>query len=329
MFLVTGGTGFVGRALVRHMFDAGHRVRTLIRPSPRTPRLPTGVPLEVAVSSLSDPRGLRAALGGVDYVIHLASAEGQGNRGDLFTTDIQGTQNLAEAAADAGVKRIVYVSHLGADRMSAFSVLKAKGIAEEFIRRSGVPYTILRSSIVFGPEDRFTVPIARLLRGSLGLFPLPGGGRAVVQPLWIEDLVTCILWAFDNPEMENQTFEIGGSEYFPLRQVVEMIMEVSQRRRAIVPLSMPNMRALIIMLDAMFPNFPISSYSLDYFSINRTCPVDNLTRVFGLMPARFTYRLEYLRHTLWTQRLSRWANVQTKKYAEKLRERFPSLRPPE
>jgi NADH dehydrogenase len=328
MFLITGGTGFIGRALLRHMFDAGQPLRVLIRPSPRTPRLPIGVPLEVAVASLSDPRGLRAALSGVDYVIHLASAEGLGNRGDLFATDIQGTRNLAEAAADAGVKRFLYVSHIGADRMSAFAVHKAKGIAEEHIRRSGVPYTILRSSIVFGPEDRFTVPLTRILRSAPGLLPLPGGGRAVIQPLWIEDLVTCILWAFENP-MENQTVEIGGSEYFPLRQVVETIMEVNRRRRTIVPLSMPYMRALIISLDALFRNFPFSSYSLDYFSINRTCPVDNLTRNFGLMPARFTYRLEYLRRTPWTQHLTRWSAAQAKKYAEKLRERFPSLRPPE
>jgi hypothetical protein len=92
---------------------------------------------------------------------------------------------------------------------------------------------------------------------------------------------------------------------------------------------MPYMRALIISLDALFRNFPFSSYSLDYFSINRTCPVDNLTRNFGLMPARFTYRLEYLRRTPWTQHLTRWSAAQAKKYAEKLRERFPSLRPPE
>jgi len=329
MFLITGSTGFIGRALVRHLFDEGYRVRTLIRPSPRTPRLPTGVPLEVAVSSLADPRGLRAALGGVDTIIHLASAEGQGKSGDLMTTDIQGTRNLAEAAADAGVKRIVYLSHLGADRMSAFPVLKAKGIAEEFIRRSGVPFTILRSSIVFGPEDRFTVPLARLLRGAPGFFPLPGGGRAVVQPLWVEDLVTCMLWAVDNPYMANQTYEIGGSENFPISQVVEKIMEVTHRRRAITSLTMNSMRALLIMLDAMVPNFPFSSFTLDYISLNRTCPVDNLPRIFGLMPARFNYRLDYLHRTPWTQRLSRWTSVQTKRLAERIRERFPSLRPPE
>lgn len=329
MFLVTGGTGFIGRALLRHMFDAGHPLRTLIRPSPRTPRLPTGVSLEVAVVSLNDPRGLRAALSGVDYVIHLASAEAFGNRGDLFTTDIEGTRNLAEAAAEAGVKRLLYLSHIGANRMSAFAVHKAKGIAEEHIRRSGVPFTILRSSIVYGPEDHFTVPLTRILKAAPGLLPLPGGGRSVVQPLWIEDLVTCILWAFENPGMENHTYEIGGSEYFPLRQVMDILMDVNRRRRLIVPLSMPNMRALIILLGTMYPNFPFSSYSLDYFSLNRTCPVDNLTRAFGLMPARFTYRLEYLRRTPWTERLSRWFTAKRKEYAEKLRERFPSLRPPE
>jgi NADH dehydrogenase len=265
----------------------------------------------------------------VDSIIHLASAEGHGPRGDLLKTDIEGTRNLAEAASDAGVKRFVYVSHLGADRMSAFAALKAKGIAEEHIRRSGIPHTILRSSIIFGPEDRFTVPLTRLLRAAPGFFPLPSGGSAVIQPLWIEDLVTCILWAFEKPEMENQTYEIGGSEYFPLRQAVETLMDVNQRRRLIVPFSKPAMNTLIIALDAMFSNFPFSSYSLDYFSLNRTCPVDNLTRFFGLMPARFTYRLEYLRRVTLTQRLSRWTNARTKRIAERLRERFPSLRPPE
>jgi NADH dehydrogenase len=329
MFLITGGTGFIGRSLVRHLNELGYPVRTLIRPSPRTPNLPRGVPLEVAVSSLADPRGLRAAMSGVDTLIHLASAEGQGNRGDLLATDIHGTRNLAEAAADAGVKRIIYLSHIGADRMSAFPVLKAKGIAEEHIRRTGVPHTILRSTIIFGPEDRFTVPLARLIRWAPGLLPLPGGGRAVVQPLWIEDLITCLLWAVDNPDMANQTYEIGGSEYFPLRQVAETLMDVTHHRRAIVSFSMPNMRALLILLDAMFPNFPFSSFSLDYFSLNRTCPVDSLPRSFGLMPARFTYRLDYLQRRPWTERLSRWTSVQSKRAAERLRERFPSLRPPE
>ncbi len=329
MILVTGATGFIGRALLRHLFEQERPLRALIRASRRTPRLPIGVSVEVAVASLGDVRGLRAALSGVDTVFHLASAEWEGARGSLRATDIEGTKNLSEAAADAGVKRILYLSHLGAHRAAGYPVFKAKGIAEEYIRRSGVPYTIVRSAIVFGPEDHFTTELARLLRAAPGLFPLPGGGRAVVQPLWVEDLVTCLLWAADNPEMENQTYEIGGSEYFPIRQVIEILMDLTRRRRLLVDLSMPSLRALTIFLDTFVPRFPVSSFWLDYYSVNRTCAVDNLTRYFGLMPARFTYRLDYLRRTTWSMRLSRAVDVQVKRIAERLRDRFPILRPPE
>ncbi len=318
MYLVTGGTGFIGRALLRHLFEAGLLVRVLLHPAPRTPRLPKGIPLDVAVASLSDPRGLRAAMTGVKYVIHLASAENQGPHADLLRTDVLGTKNLAEAAADARVKRLIYLSHLDADRMSAFPVLRAKGIAEEHIRRSGVPFTILRSAVVFGPEDHFTVTLARLLRYA-PLFPLPGGGRTVVQPLWIEDVITCLLWALDREDMVNQTYEIGGSEYFTLREVVEIIMGVTQYRRKVISLSVPMVRALIVTLQTMVREFPISSFHLDYVSLSRTCPVDSVPRLFGLMPARFAYRLEYLRRYSWRQRLERWWAVHRQRLADRLR----------
>lgn len=299
MILVTGATGFIGRVLVRQLSATGQTLRVLLRPSLRTPRLPKGVPVEVAVVGLSDERGLRAALRGVDTIFHLASAESHGRQGSLFTTDIEGTRNLASAAADAGVQRIVYLSHLGADRASAFPVQKAKGIAEEHIRRSGVPHTIIRSSLVFGPEDGFTNNLARFLRGFPFFFPMPNDGRNLLQPLWVEDLVTCLLWTLDNPETINQTYEIGGSEYFTYRQVLETIMNVTHTRRLLVPLPLPYMRALIITLDTFIPGFPGSTYWLDYVSVNRNCAVDTLPRVFGLMPARFTYRLDYLIRKPW------------------------------
>ena len=299
MILVTGATGFIGRALVRRLSEIGEQVRVLLRSSPTSPRLPRGVPVEVAVVSLSDERGVRAALRGVDHVYHLASAGSQGRRGNLFNTDIEGTRILAQAANDAGIKRFIFPSHLGADRASAFPVQKAKGIAEEHIRRSGVPYTIIRSAVVFGPEDRFTNNLARLLRVSPGFFPIPNDGRRLLQPLWVEDLVTCMAWALQNPEMVNQTYEVGGSEYFTLRQILETLMSITHTRRMLVPLPTPYMRALLVMLDNFIPNFNISTYWLDYVAVNRTCSVDNLPRTFGLMPARFAYRLDYLARKPW------------------------------
>ncbi len=303
MILITGATGFIGRALVRHLSETGQEVRVLLRPSPSSPRLPKGVPVEVAVVSLNDERGVRAALRGVHQVFHLASAAGYGRRGNLFTTDIEGTRILTSAAIDAGVERLLFLSHVGADRASAFPIHKAKGIAEEFIRKSGLPYTIIRSTTVFGAEDHFTNNIAATLRSVPFIFPLPGDGKVLLQPLWVEDLVTALVWASQNSETINETYEIGGGEYLTFRQIVETLMGVTRTRRAFLPLSIPTMRALFVTLDPLIPKANISTYWLDYIAVNRTCPVENLPRAFGLMPARFAYRLDHLTRKPFLQRI--------------------------
>ena len=189
------------------------------------------------------------ALKDVDTIFHLAGAESQGRDANLLAVDMRGTDNLARMAVDAGVKRMVYLSHIGASRSSAYPLFKAKGIAEEHIRRSGVPHTIFRSSIVFGQEDHFTTSLAYILRASPGIFPLPGGGRSMLQPLWVEDLVNVMIWSLDNPETINHTYEIGGSEYFSLRQIVEIIMDLQHVHRWLVALSPTTMRALTVTLN--------------------------------------------------------------------------------
>ncbi len=300
MILLTGGTGFVGRSLARQLVEAGYDVRILLRPSPKTPRLPKGVPVEVSVVSLTDQRGLQAALRGVDQIYHLAGGESSNT---LFETDIEGTRNLVQAAAVAGVQHFIYLSHLGADRASAFPVLKAKGIAEEHIRNGAVPYTILRSSIIFGPGDNFTEGLAYLTRIAPGVVLLPNRGEVRLQPIFVEDLVTSLLWTLDNPDLENETREIGGSEYFTLRQMMEIISQVTGKKRVYLSIPTPYLRLFNVVLQASLAKFSISSFFLDYIATDRTCETDSLPRIFGLMPARFTYRLDYLRQKGWRERL--------------------------
>src|SRR5205085_2681743 len=216
---VTGATGFVGRALLPRLAEAGHNLRVLLRPSRRTPRLPKGVPVEVAIAQLDDERGLATALSGVDTVIHLAGAEWRGSAGDVLRVDGAGTRAVVEVARAAGVRRFVYLSHLGSDRASAYPVLKAKGIAEEFVRQSGLPYTIFRSAMLFGPDDVFVNVLAALVKLAPGFFLMPGDGRTALQPLWVQDLATCVEWSLADDSFLNRVISLGGPEFIPLRMM--------------------------------------------------------------------------------------------------------------
>ena len=304
MILITGSTGFVGQALTRHLVEAGHPVRLLIRPSLKSPALPIGIPVEVAISSLDDERGLRAAMVGVDVVFHLIGGEWRGVRSDLLKIDIQGTLSISKAAKEVGVNRFFYLSHLGANRAAAYPVLKAKAIAEEHIRRSGLNFTILRTSMLFGPRDGLTTGLARILASVPLVFFIPGEGNTLIQPFWVEDLATCLVWSLDNDATSNQVIEVGGPEYLTFRQVVETVMEATGLRSRLVSMKPPYLRAFTVLLDHLFPNLPISVYWLDYLAANRTCGLDTVPKVFHLMPSRFSQRLAYLNERKW--RMSLW-----------------------
>jgi uncharacterized protein YbjT (DUF2867 family) len=255
--------------------------------------------IEVALASLNDRGGVRAAMIGVDTVIHLASEEHRGRRADLWRGDVLGTEVLTQAAADAGVKRLVYVSHLGADRSSAYPVLRAKATAEEHIRSSGVPYTIVRSGVVFGPGDHFTTSLAKVGALLPIVFPLVGQGENLVQPLWIQDLVTTLLWMLEDPSTLNRRFEIAGPEQLTLRMCAELTLAQAGIRRALVPVGAPYLRMAVALVERVMPQPPLTTFSLDYVAANRTTDLDSLPRVIGLQPSRMVERLEYISQTRW------------------------------
>lgn len=297
MILVTGGTGFIGQAFVAELVSIGKPVRLLLRPSKDSPRLPRGEAVDVAVASLKDERGLRSALKGVDVVVHLAGAERHGSRSDLEGVDVEGSRMLANAAKQSGVDRILFLSHLGADRASAYPVLKAKALAEHFFVESTIDTTIFRSAPVFGPGDQFTTGLASLLRLAPGFFMVPGDGHSLLQPLWIEDLVACLVSALEDPATRRQQYDIGGGEYLTFREVLDLVMKASSTRRLLVNIQPVYLRALTLWLEQTFPKYPISMFWLDYLSTDRTCSIDSLPRRFGIIPARFNQNLAYLQTT--------------------------------
>jgi uncharacterized protein YbjT (DUF2867 family) len=220
MILVTGGTGFIGSSLVKKLSEEGNRVRILIRPSRASPNIPRGIPVEVAVSGLNDERGLRAAMRGVKTIFHLAGSERKGSLADLNGVDIQGTETLSRVAKQAEIERVIYLSHLGADRSSGFSLMKAKALAEANIIKSGVNYTIIRSGAIFGRGDQFTEPFIYLAKLQPLFFLLPGDGSALLQPLGLNDLITCLTISFQDDKFKNQRIQIGGMEQFSFKQAL-------------------------------------------------------------------------------------------------------------
>ena len=276
MVLISGGTGFIGRILLRQLVDMGVEVRSLLKPSHMSPRLPSGIPFDVAISSLADHRGIRAAYSDVNKVIHLASREHSGSRDYNSDREIEGTRNLVEAAVEAGVERFVFLSHLGVNQTSAYTVLRTKAIEEEIIRKSGVPYTIIRSSIVFGPGDNFTTNIATQLSLLPFIYLLPGSGDTLIQPLWVKDLTTAITWTLDDPATLGQTYEIGGPEFLTYRQVLDLVMRVLNLRRLLVPFRPPYLRIGSRIMERIFRDPPVTSFWLDYLAMNRTTDLSSL-----------------------------------------------------
>ncbi len=303
MILLTGGTGFVGRELIQRLIESGQQVRALLRPSPISPNLPVGLSLDVALSSLLDPRGVRAALIGVDTVIHLIGSERLGKRPDVMEAEIEGTRILAEAAAEAGIKRFIFLSHLGASLTSAYSMLRLKAISEENIIRSKTPYTIIRVGLVYGSEDHFTTSLAMMLSISPLIFPIPGDGSTLIQPIALDDLVTAIHWTIEDPATLNQRYAIGGPEYMSFREVVEIIMATTGFKRILVPTRPPFLRAGAWLFERVFRIPPINTFWLDYLAVNRTADLETLPRVFGLHPERMRDNLEYLANKRWMGRL--------------------------
>jgi uncharacterized protein YbjT (DUF2867 family) len=294
MILVTGGTGFIGRTLIRQLVSMGRSVRTLLRPSQTTPNLPAGIPVEVAVCGLTDERSLRAAMKDVEIVFHLAGTERAGSRANLNDVDIAGTQSVVKISSEANVKRIYYLSHLGVDRASAFPLLKTKAIAESFITRSSIPYTIVRSALAYGPGDQFTTSLVKLLKISPGFVLMPGNGRALLQPIWVEDLVTCLTSTLVDDSTESHLYSVGGIEYISFHTILEEIMAVTGIRQRLIPFPPAYLRLLTVWLEQN-RNFPLSAFLLDYLASDRTCPIDAAPRTFGLMPARFSHQLDYLK----------------------------------
>ncbi len=252
--LVTGGTGFVGRAVLAALAETPHRARILVRhpDSPRARDLAGRWRVEIAAGDVLDPASLRAAMSGCEAVIHLVGIISEVGRNTFENAHTRATQNVVEAARTTGVTRLVHMSALGTRPGAVSRYHQTKWAAEEAVRASGLAWTIFRPSLIYGPGDQFTTLFARLARWS-PVLPVMGPGRARLQPVAVEAVARACVRALTEPAAVGRTFDLCGPERLTFNEVLDTILAVTGRRRVKLHLPLPLARLVARGLELIFP----------------------------------------------------------------------------
>lgn len=231
---IYGGSGFVGRYVAQRMAQQGWRVRVAVRrPNEAIFVRPYGVvgQVEPVLCNIRDDQSVAAAMHGADAVVNCVGILNQSGKNKFETVQAEGAERVARIAAEQGVERMVQVSAIGADAESdsAYSRTKAEGEAGVLAHMPDA--VILRPSVIFGPEDQFFNRFAGMTR--LGPVLLIAGGDSLFQPVYVDDVAAAAEKAVLG-EAEPGIYELGGPEVKSLRELLQQMLQVIHRRRAIV-----------------------------------------------------------------------------------------------
>lgn len=294
--LVTGAAGLVGTHVCRELLQRGWEVRAMVR-SPRKAAERLGhLAVRTTAGDLRDPDAVRDAVRGVTAVVHLAAIAIERPGQSYEDVNTVATIGLLDAAREAGVERFVHMSQNGAASDSPYRFLRSKGMADDRVRASGLPWTVLRPSVIFGPQDEFVNVLARLVRLSPVVYPLPGGGTARFQPVWVDDVARAVAHALESPNTVGGSYGLGGPAALTLRQMVERVLLAMNTSRVLVAVPVPVLRPLIAVAQRLLPNPPVTTGLLDLLAVDNTVPDNALHAVFGITPTPFApEELRYLR----------------------------------
>lgn len=303
--LVTGANGFVGSHMVPALADAGRRVLALVRDDAGADqvmrRLSPGqrTTVEIRTGDVTKPETLPSALVGADAVLHLVAVPRDWDGGaTLRLVNTEGTRNVLKAASDAGVRRFVHLGALGVidDPDLHYGGSKARAMA--LVRESGLDWTILSPSLLFGPRDGFFNILGDLVRMSPGIVPITGKGDARFQPLAIGDLARTVVLALAEDATIGHEYPLGGSRYWTYREIVEEVLRGMGRRRALVPVPVAVIRLVARASEAVRLPFPVATDQLRQLKYDNIGPLDGVKAGFGFDPTPMEGGLTHLRQKL-------------------------------
>lgn len=265
---IFGGSGFLGRHLVRRLAQHGWILRIAVRRPENAgflkPMGDVGQIVPIA-ANLRDADSVAAAVEGADAVVNLVGILFERGRQTFAAVHESGAENVAAAAREAGVARLLHVSALGANANSSSAYAQTKARGEAAVREAFPEATVLRPSIVIGPEDDFFNRFAGLARLSPAL-PLIGGGTTRFQPVYVGDLAAAMSAALTDRASRGRTYEIGGPTVYSFRQLMQMLLATIHRPRLLVPLPFPAARFMAFFLE----RFPVPQLTRDQVALLAT-----------------------------------------------------------
>ncbi|WP_150496080.1 complex I NDUFA9 subunit family protein [Roseibium aquae] len=238
---VFGGSGFIGRHVVQALAKRGYRVRAAVRRPDLAAHLqPLGVPGQIMPiqANLRVRWSVDRAVEGADAVVNCVGILAPSGKQTFDAVQAFGPRAIAEAAQAAGVMRITHVSAIGADANSKSAYARSKAAGEAGILETLPDSIILRPSIVFGPEDEFFNKFASMAKLAPAL-PLIGGGHTKFQPVYVSDVAEAVALAVDGKLTPGTVYELGGPEIQSFKQCLELMMDITGRRRLLAPLPFP------------------------------------------------------------------------------------------
>ena len=283
--LVTGGTGFVGTHVCRALIARGLLPRLLVRPGSEG-RIPPDIREKgrFTLGDVTDREAVEYAAQGTTAVVHLAGIIREfPAKGVTFERlHVAATRNVVDAAVRWEIPRLVHMSALGARAGGATAYFDTKGRAEEYVRASGLAWTIFRPSVIFGPGDQFINELGRLLRAAPFL-PVPGDGKYLLQPVFAGDVAKGFADALLWPETERQAFDVGGPERFSYNELLDLVAAgIGRRARKMhVPLSV--LRPAVRRLER-FGKFPLTTDQLEMLLAGNVCDSDPFYTAFRFSP---------------------------------------------
>lgn len=234
---IVGGTGFVGHYVVRQLARSGYTIRVISRNPDAALELKTSGDVGQIVlmkGDLAKPESLAGKLDGSYAVINLVGILFESGRQTFTRLHAQGSEKLAQLAKAAGAKRFIHVSSLGIDKASG-QYAHSKAVGEKAVLAAFPEATVLRPSVVFGPEDNFFNQFAAI--SSLApVLPLIGGGHTRFQPVYAGDVAKAIETCLTRDDVQGQVYELGGPQIYTLKEIFEYILKITGRHRALLPI---------------------------------------------------------------------------------------------